>query len=357
MKTFRTAAALALALLASPADGLGSLRHLDFRHKTLQPAGEVANRTSVAEEPAGEDKGAGQGGIPAVFRNAIDEGSSNTAKWTKDPASAGSYAFACVWVSLVALMPVMLHCVEHGRDLKMLTNTQIAETVILYIWLIGGLYLFTNVLLFQSPHFGNEIRSLSLVEAVYLFAQIVTTVGYGDITPAKTRGQVFVGLFVVLSFLLVAGMISQFATIVLERVQDAIHKQEVDAEAHPEKSEDELRSDAIWTAAGPLIGTTGVFAIFLAIGVIFFSQYPGENKTVFQAIYMSFITLSSVGFGAFTPVTKVGMVFGAFWMLFGVTSLGGVISSMGAFVKALKDYEKGHSQERKMNAVKIGRKL
>lgn len=64
-------------------------------------------------------------------------------------------------------------------------------------------------------------------------------------------------------------------------------------------------------------------------------RYPGEGKTWFQAVYMSVITLSTVGFGAFTPNTTGGMVFAAFWMIFGSAALVGVV---GAFTQLVVDY-------------------
>merc|ERR1719281_1436575 len=78
------------------------------------------------------------------------------------------------------------------------------------------------------------------------------------------------------------------------------------------------------------------FAVFCAIGTCFFHFYPGEGKTIGQGIYMSIMTLTTVGFGAFTPVTQGGMVFGAFWMLFGVAALGGAVASFTAWTVALK---------------------
>eukprot|EP00929_Paragymnodinium_shiwhaense_P110256 TRINITY_DN7710_c0_g1_i1.p1 TRINITY_DN7710_c0_g1~~TRINITY_DN7710_c0_g1_i1.p1 ORF type:complete len:381 (-),score=123.00 TRINITY_DN7710_c0_g1_i1:287-1429(-) len=363
----KIASALVLASLIAGADGLGSLRHLnDLRRRALHPTAEdvalQATNASAVEAP--DKKRNGLGGLKDWSIQDSEGGNSKLNEWTKDPASAGAYLMAIVWCSLIAMMPVGLHLLENGKSFKF-TYVQIAETVVLYIWLIGGLYLFTNVLLFQSPHFNGKIRSLSLEESVYLFSQIVTTVGYGDITPAKMGGQVFVGLFVMFSFLLVAGMISQFATLLLEKIQKDISEAEAASDDSPQGAAKTAaikvtrkpvrqsahaighqpslmeKREAISIAAKPLVQSSVVFLTFVAIGVVFFSQYPGENKTIPQAIYMSFITLSSVGFGAFTPVTKAGMVFGAFWMLFGVSALAAVISSMGAFVAALKTWEAG----------------
>merc|ERR1719379_1336024 len=81
------------------------------------------------------------------------------------------------------------------------------------------------------------------------------------------------------------------------------------------------------------------FFMFVGIGTLFFHFYPGEGKTVGQGIYMGIITLTTVGFGAFTPVTQAGMVFGAFWMLFGVAALGAAVASFTAWTVALKKKE------------------
>merc|ERR550537_1580352 len=110
---------------------------------------------------------------------------------------------------MIASIPFILHL--FGRGASKPVMVAIIEGVVLMIWLIGGLLLFTHVVLFQSPHFGDQLRPLTLVEAFYLFAQIITTVGYGDITPAYTRGQVFVGIFVFFSLVLIAGMVSELA--------------------------------------------------------------------------------------------------------------------------------------------------
>merc|ERR1719221_1792560 len=64
-----------------------------------------------------------------------------------------------------------------------------------------------------------------------------------------------------------------------------------------------------------VVVSTFNFLVLVALGVLFYHLYPGEEKTVFNAVYMSVITLSTVGFGVVTPQTEAGKVFGAFWML------------------------------------------
>merc|ERR1719443_2846230 len=101
----------------------------------------------------------------------------------------------------------------------------IGEGIVLLAWLIGGLYLFTNFVEFQSVHFGGTVRTLTLVEAVYLFAQIITTVGYGDITPKYFSGQLVVGTIVFCSILLIAAMVSELSAMIMERAEKRLGQQ------------------------------------------------------------------------------------------------------------------------------------
>merc|ERR1719440_1346645 len=93
-------------------------------------------------------------------------------------------------------------------DKKEVTSTQKCVGMSMMFVLFGGLYLFTQVILFQSIHFDG-LRPLTFIECIYFMSQIITTVGYGDITPAKTRGQVFVALYVIGSLFIIAMLMNQ----------------------------------------------------------------------------------------------------------------------------------------------------
>merc|ERR1719335_1029019 len=85
--------------------------------------------------------------------------------------------------------------------------------------LLGGFFLFTNIILFQSVHF-DRIRPLTVVECIYFMTQVITTVGYGDITPAKIRGQVFVGLYVLGALFIIAMLISDLTALMVKTASE-----------------------------------------------------------------------------------------------------------------------------------------
>merc|ERR1719161_71923 len=102
----------------------------------------------------------------------------------------------------------------------------------------------------------------------------------------------------------------------------------------------------------PVVVSLLLFVVCVITGTCFYSMYPGEGKSFGQGLYMSIITLTTVGFGAFTAETEAGKVFGAFWMIIGVASLGGFVASFTEFMVSMKDRErdkKEHDAEDVLN--------
>lgn len=279
----------------------------------------------------------------------------HTGKRTFWPPDQGNglvaWLFAALFVIMIALVPCVLHVSAEGWGWP--GYTVITEGICLVIWLVTGLVMFTQVFYFSSPHFGDAVRTLTLVEAVYLFAQIITTVGYGDIIPAFLGGQIFVGCFVFCAIMLIATMVSEVSAMIVTRTEERLAKAVEEASKHVR---DHDGVAAIGQTKGPSLKPVVVslllFILLVLAGMAFYWLYPGEGKTPGQGLYMSIITLTTVGFGAFTAETEAGKVFGAFWMIIGVASLGGFVASFTEFMVSMKDRErdkKEHDAEDVLN--------
>jgi voltage-gated potassium channel Kch len=253
---------------------------------------------------------------------------------------------AGAWLSVLGLLPVVYAIIDH----KAVTKTQMIVGAVMMITVFGGFWLFTNIIYFQSPHFEKS-RPLTLVECIYVMAQIITTVGYGDVTPAKPRGQVFVGLYVLGALFVIAMIISDLTAHVISAARayrerlaaEKLQSEQGEIEAVMSMRRQQTLSKVLSSARPslePLLSGIAVFLFFDICWILFFHYYPGEGKSWTDAIYMSVITLSTVGFGVFTPVTEAGMVFAAFWMLFGTAALVNVISQFTALMVQLNDYER-----------------
>jgi len=246
-----------------------------------------------------------------------------------------------VWVLMLASLPFAIPLI----DKKPVTKTQMVVGGTMLVVLFGGFYLFTNIILFTSVHF-DTIRPLTIVECIYFMSQLITTVGYGDIGPAKIRGQVFVGLYV-LGALFVIGMLVSDATAHVAKGFEE-YKRRRYASSHDDQGDERVRDlnsliKPEHPSAVPLMTSMVVFAVIAFVWIVFFSSVPAEHKNVFQATYMSVITLSTVGLGWFTPLTESGMIFGAFFMIFGSTALLSVVGNFTELMVKLNHYERESS--------------
>jgi len=265
---------------------------------------------------------------------------------------------AAAWICMVASMPLAVIYIE-GKNI---TRSQIINFAMMWVILGIGVYLFNQQLLFNSVHFETQ-RSLTIVECVYLMSQIITTVGYGDITPANATGQIFVAIYVIFALLIIANVVSEVVDQVSGHAAEyAKELEQVTGQlvaTSPGEQQKETAPKWVNKEPPPLpwsqfLKSLGAYGFFCVIGVLFFVNYPGENKTVLQGLYMSVITLSTVGFGAVTPVTEGGKVFGAFWMLFGSAALVGVVGSFSSLCvqsKQREEWDPGAEAQEKRDAL------
>jgi potassium channel subfamily K len=184
--------------------------------------------------------------------------------------------------------------------------------------------------------------------AFYVMAQIVTTVGYGDFTPTSWYSQLFMSFYCVLCILVVAGTVSSLAEQAVRRMERQLSSKL----ASGESKETEPSALAKWTAKyGDLAVATTLFWSMVALGTWYFGYFEGctcsygvskiqgckdhtqeecratggNDFTYMQAFYMSCITLTTVGFGDYSPMSQHGRIFATFWMPIGVACTGNFI--------------------------------
>jgi len=306
--------------------------------------------------------------LPSGYNLALKQDASVSGGPDKDPMHHSNYkketkigsvsiesTIAAVWCCMVASVPILLvYLVGTGKEL---TRAHKLESGCLLIWLVSVLVLFTNFVWFNSGsgHWDGA-RPLTIIEAVYLLSQILTTVGYGDITPAYPMSQVLVAVNVIIALCLYGSLISEVVGLISEKFVDSIDGDGDEDQTHSQRAQAAAEFTLIdWNNQKRrkvdyfTFQVAGAFFCFMAfIGVLFWHYYPGEEKTWLQAVYFSVITLSTVGFGALTATTPGGMVFGAFWMLFGVAALGATIGSFITIMVEIKARERDNADEFKL---------
>lgn len=252
--------------------------------------------------------------------------------------------FGCVWVGILGSVPLLIYSMDTGTE--RITCTAFTLAIMMWIALFGGLLLFTNIILFQSSHF-EEIRPLTVIECAYFMTQVITTVGYGDMTPAKDRGKVFVGLYVVMAFFVIALLVSQLQAVVVARVN--MYKERLKKHMKIETPSTELSRLSKLKPEKPdptdCIVATCCFVTVSIIWIIFYHEWPGEEKSWLEACYMALITLTTVGFGAVTPVTEGGMMFSSFFMFIGTGALVSLVTHFSSWALERVEWEAWHPEK------------
>jgi len=206
--------------------------------------------------------------------------------------------------------------------------------------------------------YARDYEGWSALTAVYVIVQIVTTVGYGDITVSTEQGKFFMAFYVILTILILGAIVTDCVDSLLNKHADMLRKHI--RKVHKLKGKESSSSYflEILKEFEHLIVSAIVFGIFVAFGTIFYATYEkctcsygvtavkdcidgvdeicaatgGYVKTYIDAFYMSVITLTTVGFGDHAPRSDVGRAVGCVWMLFGVVATANFASAFGALL-------------------------
>eukprot|EP00747_Dinoflagellata_sp_TGD_P093842 gnl/TRDRNA2_/TRDRNA2_165897_c0_seq1.p1 gnl/TRDRNA2_/TRDRNA2_165897_c0~~gnl/TRDRNA2_/TRDRNA2_165897_c0_seq1.p1 ORF type:complete len:558 (-),score=94.01 gnl/TRDRNA2_/TRDRNA2_165897_c0_seq1:79-1752(-) len=290
------------------------------------------------------------------------------AGWSKRSVA---WIAAWVFVALIGAVPLL----SLYLDNKKITNVQLGQSIVMLVWLFGGIYMLTNIIKFHGSWEGE--RPLNIVETVYLMSQVITTVGYGDITPTTTRGMTTISIYVMVSVFVVFGMVSDVVAVVLarlaERADKAVDKvghvggqkasSSADEPGHLQE-DDHLDSRKVvirlrdWDSQlhvpwKSIVSSFLMFGVFMVAGLLFFGGYPAEKKTFGEAIYMAFITMSTVGFGAKTAITPLGKAFSAYWMVMGAAVLANCVVAVATLLQRVKEYERYDAEAEKRSFWKL----
>jgi len=222
---------------------------------------------------------------------------------------------------------------------------------------------------------GTQVENWTLLTSCYVFVQIVTTIGYGDITVTDPRMKLFMSFYVLVCILLVAGFFSDVVNSIIQQESKMFMKQLKKASNKIEGSGvSDLDADpqSIFQSAIGVSKNKGkklldkyirvgvaalAFAAFVLLGTVFYgtkescscsygateikgcidgpkcASTGGAMKDWVDCFYMAVITLTTVGFGDHSPKSQSGRVFGCFWMALGVGAFGNFVAEFsGAFL-------------------------
>lgn len=186
----------------------------------------------------------------------------------------------------------------------------------------------------------------SFTTSLYVIVQIVTTIGYGDITVNTDGMRIFMSFYVLWCLILVAFFLNAVMEKVMQRHAEYLRSHMRRMEK-TQAGATELEVKTKWSAVNQAVASGIIFVLFVLAGTIFFGlifrgcpvdhaghhtdcveDKDGMPTNMIQSFYMSVITLTTVGFGDYRPRTVIGRIFGIFWMVGGVACTGFFVTSV-----------------------------
>jgi hypothetical protein len=220
------------------------------------------------------------------------------------------------------------------------------------------------VLLLVAILLGVTLEGWDVITAVFVLAQTVTTVGYGDVAPTHPSVRLYYSLLVL--YVLAAGTYvasSHLYKSLSKAHEDLLHSNLQRAVGDDDDSDKQGREgcpSACRTSSplGKLLVSSIPGILVVIFGTVFYAIFEactcsygktlvpgcistdyascaasgGYVKTWPSAFYMSIITLTTVGYGDISPRSHLGRAVAVVWMIFGVLAVGNWIKGISDFL-------------------------
>lgn len=235
---------------------------------------------------------------------------------------------------------------------------------------------------------GVYIEGWTVLTSFYVIIQILTTIGYGDVTVGSQEMQVFMTFYVVSGLILVANVLTVVEEKIIEKYVSTAGDRLRTIEAATMGASTRSLVDGRRAGVYRLLSTSAACLVCALSGTLFFitvesctcsygvthasnkivevdlpngtmverdicpvgSDYdtcmsptewlPGGPPRGFtlnwiEAFYMSVITMTTVGFGDYSPKSQIGRFVGILWMLISVSC---TVTFLAAMAEVIKNY-------------------
>ncbi|KMT02449.1 hypothetical protein BVRB_9g203980 [Beta vulgaris subsp. vulgaris] len=184
---------------------------------------------------------------------------------------------------------------------------------ILQLALLGLLlYIIVGVTVFTLTHDTfNGHRTVKLVDALYYTVVTLSTIGYGDITPASTFTKLFTCAFILVGFGFIDILLNGLVTYVLDSQEEVLldetklNKLIRDYVIDKKKGRMRIRTKVCLAL--------GVVIVFLSIGTV--TVHFLEKLNWVDSFYLSVTSVTTVGYGDHAFKTAAGRCFAIIWLL------------------------------------------
>jgi len=165
----------------------------------------------------------------------------------------------------------------------------------------------------------------TFIDALYFCTTTLTTVGYGDVLPKTDFAKIFCCFYVVIGIGIIGSALGIVGGYIMDKQEE--YAQSLLEDAGLDDGDD--TNDCI-PARGPMGEVLDSFFTLLfcvGFGMLFY-HFADDEMSLVDAMYMSFITITTVGFGDYSPKTPLGRVVACVWILCSVLAVSRALGSI-----------------------------
>ncbi|KAK9870272.1 hypothetical protein WA026_006360 [Henosepilachna vigintioctopunctata] len=161
-----------------------------------------------------------------------------------------------------------------------------------------------------SIHPEEQIAKWTILRAIFFSSTVLTTIGYGNITPETTEGRIFCIVFALIGIPLTLTVIADLGRLFAHAASSFIKN--VPPLPNGMRSAMVVRR----TTSYAFLSVCFLF-IYLAIGASVFVMWE-EDWSFFEGFYFCFITMTTIGFGDLVPKQPTYMLLCTLYILIGL---------------------------------------
>jgi potassium channel subfamily K len=178
--------------------------------------------------------------------------------------------------------------------------------------------------------FYSQATEWSLGDSIYFVAITLSSVGYGDLTPQDDVVKLFTCGYILVGVGVVGTALGEVLSSLLDAPASKVEGSTPEAQRVSGGGGTSLfTSGGGGDATGALLTTSAIVVATIGAGSAALLQLEPGLRLV-DAIYSSVVTVTTVGYGDFTPTTEAGRIFVTGYALFGTILLARSLGALAA---------------------------